>query len=111
MLGNKYFKYDKDKKYVLFLEAREETYSPAAVSSFLSHIEQNDFIRSVTGLVFGHYSKNVPADLYKRFERFGQKYDIPVIYCDDFGHGVNHAMLPIGERAMLDADKQTLRFM
>jgi muramoyltetrapeptide carboxypeptidase len=111
MLGNRYFKYDKDKKYILFLEAREETYSPAAVSSFLSHIEQNNFISNIAGIIFGHYSKSVPADLFKRFGRFGQKYDIPVIYCDDFGHGVNHAILPIGEKTMLDADKQVLRFL
>lgn len=33
---------------------------------------------------------------------------IPVVYCDDFGHGANHAVLPIGRRAVLDANDLTL---
>jgi muramoyltetrapeptide carboxypeptidase len=110
MLGNKYFKFDKEKKYVLFLEDHEKFSSIAKVSSYISHIEQHEFIGNVAGLIFGHYSENVPDDLLRRLERFGKKYDIPVVYTDDFGHGVNHAIFPIGGNARFNADNQTLSF-
>jgi muramoyltetrapeptide carboxypeptidase len=110
LTGGKYFAYDKSKSYILLLEDHEKFSSTAAVSSYISHIEQHEFISNVTGLIFGHYSENVPEDLLKRLERFGVKYNVPVIYSDDFGHGVNHAVLPIGENAELDTDSQSLTF-
>jgi len=110
LLGNKYFSYDKQSKYILFLEDHEKFSNVAKVSSFISHIEQHEFVENVAGLIFGHYSENIPDDLLRRLERFGKKYNVPVIYCDDFGHGVNHAILPIGRNAKLSADEQVLTF-
>ena len=103
MLGNKYFSFNKDGKYILFLEDHEKFSNIAKVSSFISHIEQHEFIHNVAGLIFGHYSENVPDDLLKRLERFGKKYNMPTVYTDDFGHGVNHAIFPIGGKSALDA--------
>lgn len=110
MLGNKYFIYDESKKYVLFLEDHEKFSNIAKVSSFISHIEQNDFIHNVSGLIFGHYSETIFPDLLMRLERFGKKHSVPVVYCDDFGHGVNHAILPIGKSVTLDTYNQSLAF-
>ena len=110
LLGNKYFKYDKETKYILFLEDHEKFSDVAKVSSFVSHIEQHEFMNNVAGLVFGHYAENIPEDLLTRLARFGTKHGVPVIYCDDFGHGVNHAIFPIGRKAKLDADNQVLTF-
>ncbi len=110
MLGNKYFSYKKDENYILFLEDHETFSITAEVSSYISHIEQSDFICNVCGLIFGNYSENVPEDLLKRLERFGKKHNVPVVYTDDFGHGVNHAILPIGKSAKFNADNQTLTF-
>lgn len=110
MLGNRYFNYNRENKYILFLEDHENFSKIAALSAYISHIEQHDFINNISGLIFGHYSENVPVDLLKRLERFGKKHEIPVIYCDDFGHGVNHAIFPIGKNAKLDGDNQILTF-
>lgn len=111
LLGSRYFNYDKSQKYVLFLEDHENFSGVAKVSSFISHIEQSKFIDNVAGLIFGHYSENVPVDLLNRLERFGEKYDIPVVYSDDFGHGVNHAIFPVGSLVKLDADKKKMNFI
>jgi Uncharacterized proteins, homologs of microcin C7 resistance protein MccF len=112
ILGNsKYFKYDTQEKYILFLEDHEKFSSVAEVSSYISHIEQSEFIDNVTGLIFGHYSENVPTDLLNRLTRFGEKYNVPVIYTDDFGHGVNHAIFPIGVNAEFDSVNHKLRFI
>ena len=110
MLSNSYFKYDTSKRYILFLEDHEHFSQVGAVSTFLAFIEQNHFMRNVSGLLFGHYSENVPDDLLRSLARFGERNNIPVVYTDDFGHGTRHAILPIGMNAVLDAGKQTLEF-
>ncbi|MCL6457055.1 MAG: LD-carboxypeptidase [Gorillibacterium sp.] len=78
LVDSKYFEYDDKKKYVLFLEDHEKFSSLAEISSYLSHIEQSQFMNHIAGLLFGH--------------------------------GVNHAILPIGCTATLDTDKGIMNF-
>lgn len=111
LTGSSHFHYDNDQKYLLFLEDHEKFSGIDAVSAYISHIEQCDLIDQVTGLLFGHYSTTFYPELFQRLERFGTKHNVPVVYCDDFGHGVNHAILPIGCMAEMDADQQTLNFL
>jgi len=109
LLNSCYFKLQN--KYVLFLEDHEKFNDVATVSMFLSHIEQNEFINRVSGLIFGHYSEIINQDLMERLKRFGAKHNIPVAYCDDFGHGTNHAILPIGKNIVLNTIAKTLKFV
>lgn len=109
-LTNKYFKYNKDTKYLLFLEDHEYFSEVATASSYLAFIEQSAFMDNVTGLIFGQYSANLPENLARCLERFGRRNNVPVVYTDDFGHGTKHAIFPIGVNARLDADKQSLLF-
>lgn len=111
LLGSAYFPIDMSEPHLLFLEDHERFGGVDYVSAMLSHIEQSPFMDSVTGLLFGHYSQPRSPLLLARLKRFGEAHDIPVAYCDDFGHGVNHAILPIGRAAELDADAQELRYL
>lgn len=111
MLGNTYFRYNEEEKYLLFLEDHEMFSNVGAVVTYLTFIGQSQFMKNVTGLVFGHYSEEVPDILIKFLERFGKRYNIPVVYTDDFGHGVNHAIIPIGQKAKLNADSKELFFV
>ena len=111
MLANKHFKYETDKKYLLFLEDNEKISEIGAVCTYLTFIGQSDFMHNVVGLIFGHYSANVPDDLLHCLERFGIEHNIPIIYTDDFGHGTRHAIFPIGINAKLDADNQRMTFL
>lgn len=108
--GSRYFSFDAGRKYILFLEDHEKFSDIAAVSSYISHIEQSELMNHISGFIFGHYSETIYPDLMNRLERFGRKYQLPVVYCDDFGHGIHHAIVPIGIPAKLDAEQQTLRF-
>ncbi|RZS94075.1 S66 peptidase family protein [Cuneatibacter caecimuris] len=108
MLSNKYFNYDGNQKYILFLEDHEKFSCVGAVSTYLAFIEQSEFINNVAGLIFGHYSPNPPDALLYCLERFGRVNNIPVVYTDDFGHGVKHGILPIGAEAHLDSENQSL---
>ena len=104
MLGSAHFPWEKGGEYVLFLEDHEMFDSMDRFSAMLSRVEFHPFMDRVTGLAFGHYAENVPDALYERLLRLGNARGIPVSYCDDFGHGKNHAILPIGCRAELDAE-------
>lgn len=109
-LGNRYFPYPTDRNYILFIEELDRFQSVQDVSMFLTCIGQSRLMERVTGLLFGHYSDDRSSLLFEVLERFGEKYDIPVAYCDDFGHGSSHAILPIGREAVLDTGNKTLLF-
>ncbi len=111
LLSTRYFPVDPNEPHILFLEDHEMFGGPDHVSSMLGYIEQSDFMKSVTGLIFGNYSNAPCPNLYARLKLLGERRGIPVVYCDDFGHGENHAILPIGRRAQLDADSRTLRYL
>lgn len=110
MLNGEYFKIDKRQKYILFIEDHEKFSSPPVLSKYFSHIAQSGWMENVTGLIFGHYSTQEYPQVDEILRRFGEKFGIPVVRCEDFGHGVNNAVLPLGVRANLDADACTFEF-
>lgn len=111
LLGTKYFPVNPDEPHLLFLEDHEKFGGEDHVSAMLGYIEQSDFMRSVTGLIFGNFSDRPCPNLYARLRVLGERHHIPVLYCDDFGHGENHAILPIGRKARLDAAEGTLLYL
>lgn len=109
LLGGRYFPVDLKKKYILFIEDADN-FGVGYVSAMLSHIEQHEFMQSVTGVIFGHSFEKDHGRLLERLKRLGEQYQIPVVYCDDFGHGTSHAILPIGRMAELDTKNNTLLY-
>lgn len=111
LLGGEYFSYDRNKKYILFLEDHIKFNIPAAVARYFAHIEQSGFFSQVTGLLWGHYSPDESPEIDRILKRTGDRYGFPVVRCEDYGHGENNAVLPIGIRGVLDADAHTLRLL
>lgn len=107
-LGNPYFPYPTDERFILFIEELDKFQSIQGVGMFLTCLGQSQLMKQVRGLLFGHYSDDISPHLFEILERFGKKYSIPIAYCDDFGHGENHAILPIGKEAVLDTGKRSL---
>lgn len=107
ILSSKFFASSKQ-EYILFLEAHEKHSTVGLTAGELAFIEQTSFMDNVKGLIFGHFSIEAPQDLLRCLERFGERHNIPVLYTDDFGHGTRHGVLPIGVKAVLDADKQSI---
>ena len=83
----------------------EKFNEPAAVSRYVSCLEQDGVFDRICGLIFGHYSENPNPLLEEILLRVGEKHQIPVVMTDDFGHGKYNQILPIGARAILDADR------
>jgi muramoyltetrapeptide carboxypeptidase len=99
------------KDYILMLEDHERFILPAVLAEGLAFLELSGFMDHVRGAVFGHYSENPPETLFQILKRFGDRNNIPVVYTDDFGHGSRHGIFPLGIKARLDAEGQTLRFL
>ena len=93
---------------VLFVEDHEMFNGIEALSAHIARLEQCGIMPRVRGLLFGHYSIPVNEQVLARLTRLGKKWGIPVAYCDDFGHGSNSAILPVGVHTKLDTEKQTL---
>ncbi len=111
LLGNKYFQPDLEQKYILFLEDHESFGGVDYISTMITHIEQYDFMNSVAGLIYGNYSDNEHPELLWRLKRLGERHHIPVVYCDDFGHGWRHAIMPIGRRVCLDTRQKRMFYI
>lgn len=110
LIMNKYCAWDMHTDYILFMEDMEKFCSPSVVAQNLAFIEQSPYIERVKGLLFGYFSDNESLELIQILKRFGERYSIPVVKCNDFGHGRLHGILPIGRAARLDADKLTLEY-
>lgn len=98
-------------RYVLFLEDHEQFFGIEHESDLLARLESFPILAQTSAVLFGHYSEPVSEPLLERLTRLGRRWKIPVCYCDDFGHGRHHAILPIGACATLDADRCTLTYM
>lgn len=110
MLEGRYFKVP-DEPCLLFLEDHIQFNGPGAVSKYFSHMEQSGLFSRVTGLLWGHYSAEAQPWIDGILTRIGQRYGIPVLCCEDFGHGKNQGILPIGIAARLDAINLSLTFL
>lgn len=110
LLGCGWVEPEQEGRYVLFLEDNERFFGIEHESVLLTRLEQSRIMGRVSGLLFGHYSEPVNERLIERLTRLGEKWSIPVAYCDDFGHGLRHAILPIGVQARLDTEEQTLTY-
>ena len=110
-ISSKYLPLDMNEKYILFVEDHESFGGVDYVSAMLTHIEQDKLMEKVTGVIFGNYSGDYHPELLARLKRMGEAHNIPVVYCDDFGHGWNHAILQIGRKVRLDAEKKKLEYI
>lgn len=110
LLGTNRIPLDAHRRYVLFLEDHEQFFGIEHESILFARLEQMGIMPLVTGVLFGHYSVPTNEQLLERLKRLGEKWNIPVAYCDDFGHGEYHAILPIGAQAELDTQACTIRY-
>lgn len=96
---------------ILFIEDHEMFSSPAVVSKWFSNLEHRNVFQRVRGLIFGHYSEEDNPLIDDILYRIGEKYDIPVIKCEDYGHGMNNSIIPIGISAKLDTEKDSFELL
>ena len=69
-----------------------------------------DSWKSVKGIIVGNYSNTENKEFDSLLNRFANKWRLPFIKCDDFGHGEFQAILPIGIECEINADRGTVEF-
>lgn len=111
MLGSSYLSLDPAQDYLLFWEDHERFSDPAVLAKHLAHLDQHGVFRHVTGMVVGHYAAKPCPEFDALLARIAQRYDIPLLKTEDFGHGVHNAVLPLGVHARLDAAVGTLSLL
>lgn len=97
--------------HLLFIEDHEKFSPPSMVSKWFSNLEHRGVFESVVGLIFGHFSTKDYPEIDEILRRLGEKYQIPVVHCEDFGHGAYQSVFPIGTRARLDTEKDIFEFL
>lgn len=109
--GLPWYHLDHTQPHILFIEDHEKFSPPSMVSKWFSNLEHRGVFESVTGLIFGHYSTKDYPEIDDILRRLGEKYHIPVVHCEDFGHGTYQSVFPIGIRARMDAAGDDFEFL
>lgn len=103
MLSNPFFSYDSNSSYLLFLEGLKDSFPPDVVATYLAFLEQTDFFKQVSGIIIGFYDNKIPVEFIEVLQCFAKRTALPIVYTDDFGHGVKQGIIPIGVEAHLIA--------
>lgn len=101
---------EEGKEYILVLEEHRMFFGPEHFSDEIGRLEQAPIFRQAKGVLFGLYADEPNESVLQRMERLGRRHGIPVAYCEDFGHGKNNAIFPLGATAELDTREGTLRY-
>ncbi|MBQ6023815.1 MAG: LD-carboxypeptidase [Clostridia bacterium] len=96
---------------ILLIEDHEMFSEPAVVSKYFANLEHRGVFARAVGLLFGHYSSEPSPLIDEILLRVGERFHIPVARCEDFGHGENNAVFPLGVKARLDTERGSLTYL
>lgn len=97
---------------ILLLEDVEE--EPYAIDRMLTHLRLAGVFDKVSGIVFGKFYKcvsshKVHGTVQEVLDSFFKKVSFPVVQNLPYGHMKKRKILPLGTKAVLDAENGTLR--
>lgn len=92
---------------ILFIEDLGEESNPKFVSSFLYYMKQNDVFSKINGLWIGSYEheSNIKLEQIVK-DVLKDKYNIPIIKSNNFGHISKKQTIPIGVKAKIDTSAE-----
>ena len=111
LLGLEWYESLPDEDIILFIEDHEKFSNAAMISKWFTMLEHKGVFKRAKALIFGHYSIEDKPVIDEILSRIGKRYNIPVIHNDDFGHGVNGAILPISVKAKLDTETMSFELL
>lgn len=112
LLGTEYLPDLQNK--VLFIESYNT--SPNECQRRFAHLKQNGIFEKVKGIVIGYnYDLQKNGDLYPQMEDilldYIKEYHITIVKCNDFGHKIINAIIPIGCSCKIDIEKKKVKFI
>lgn len=112
LLGTEYFPDMQDK--ILLIESYRT--SPNECQRRIAHLKQYGVFDKVKAVVVGYnYDLQKNGDNYPQMEdillEYTKEYDFPIVKCNDFGHKMVNAVIPIGVEAKIDSDNEKIEIV
>ena len=96
---------------ILLLESSEEKPTPEKYRSALEHLKNAGVFSAVNGVLAGKPMDETYAEEYKQLliEVIGRP-ELPIVTNLNIGHAMPRCIMPFGVNAVVDAEKQIIRF-
>lgn len=96
---------------ILLLESSEEKPAPDKYRRALSYLKEAGIFEAVSGVLVGKPMDEVCAEEYKKLLiEVIDRPELPVVFNINIGHAVPRCIIPFGVDAVVDAEKQSIRF-
>ena len=96
---------------IILLESSEEKPTPEQYRAALEYLKEAGVFGAVSGVLAGKPMDETYAEEYKRLlvEVIGRP-DLPIVFNLNIGHAMPRCIMPFGVNAVVDAEKQVIRF-
>ena len=96
---------------ILLLETSEEKMTPEKYRQALVYLKEAGVFDAVSGVLVGKPMDETYAEEYKRLlTEVIDRTELPVVFNLNIGHAIPRCIIPFGIEAVVDAEKQTIRF-
>ena len=96
---------------ILLLETSEEKPSPAKYRQALEYLKEAGIFDAVSGVLAGKPMDEVYAEDYKQLlAEVIDRPELSVVFNLNIGHAMPRCIIPFGVEALVDAEKQVIRF-
>ena len=96
---------------ILLLETSEEKPSPEKYRQALGYLKKAGVFETVSGVLAGKPMDETYAREYRQLlTRIIDRPDLPVVFNLNIGHAMPRCIIPFGVEAVVDAEKQRIRF-
>lgn len=96
---------------ILLLESSEEKPTPEKYESALEHLKETGVFSAVSGVLAGKPMDETYAEEYKQLlTEVIDRPELPVVFNLNIGHAMPRCIMPFGVDAVVDAEKQVIRF-
>ena len=96
---------------ILLLESSEEKPSPEKYRKALEYLRATGVFETVSGVLAGKPMDEAYAQEYRQLlVEVIDKPDLPIVFNLNIGHAMPRCILPFGVEAVVDAEKQVIRF-
>ncbi len=97
---------------ILLLESSEEKPVPEKYRRALSYLKERGVFEAVSGVLVGKPMDEVYADNYKQMlVEVIEQPELPILFNINIGHALPRCIIPFGVNTVVDAEKQSIRFL
>ena len=99
------------KGHILLLESSEEKPSPEKYRQSLEYLKERGVFEAVSGVLVGKPMDETYAQEYRQLlVQVINRHDLPVVFNLNIGHAMPRCIIPFGVDAVVDVERQRIRF-